>query len=152
VVLSNPDLHKLYGSVEIGKTPVVIADHVEFVTRAKWDADRSVATKLLDAWRHDVESLNSTRILSNYSRRFKSALGEDLDTWYGKQPHFLPTASGLTLTLKDTTFFLYPGQEGMIVGTFTQEAMIGKVKQSVRKRQYWAHEGTQWKIVSETNL
>jgi lipoprotein-anchoring transpeptidase ErfK/SrfK len=152
VVLSNPDLHKLYGSVEIGKTPVVISDHVEFVSKAKWDADRATAAKLLDTWRRDVESMSSTRLLSNYSRHFRSALGEDLDTWFGKQPHFLSGVNSLALTLKDTTFFLYPGQEDMIVGTFTQEATIGKIKQSVRKRQYWAREGTQWKIVSETNL
>jgi len=54
--------------------------------------------------------------------------------------------------LKDTTFFLYPGKEDMIVGTFTEESVVGKTKQSIRKRQYWALEGTQWKIVSETNL
>lgn len=152
VVLSNPDLHKLYGSVEIGKTPVVIADHVEFVSKAKWDADRSTAAKLLDTWRRDVESMNSSRLLSNYSRRFKSALGDDLNAWFAKQQHFQPGVDSMAVTLKDTTFFLYPGQEDMIVGTFTQESTIGKIKQLARKRIYWAREGAQWKIVSETNL
>ncbi|MFI4940497.1 MAG: murein L,D-transpeptidase family protein [Burkholderiales bacterium] len=151
VVLSNPDLHKLVGSVEIGKTPVVIADHVEFVSKAKWGAERNTAFKLVDMWRHDVESLNAPLLLSNYSRRFKSSLGEDLGTWFGKQPHYLPGTS-LRLNLKDATFFLYPGSEDMIVGTFTQEAMIGKNRQVIRKRQYWAREGAQWKIVSESNL
>ena len=49
VVLSNPDLHKLYESVEIGKTPVVIADHVDFVDEDKWASDRGLATKLLES-------------------------------------------------------------------------------------------------------
>jgi murein L,D-transpeptidase YafK len=152
VVLSNPDLHKLYGSVEIGKTPVVITDHVEFVSKAKWDTERNTAAKLLETWRRDVESMNPARLLSNYSRHFKSALGENLDTWFGKQQHFLPGVRSLALTVKDTTFFLYPGQEDMMVGTFTQEATIGKIKQVVRKRQYWTREGSQWKIVSESNF
>ena len=152
VVLSNPDLHKLYESVEIGKTPVVIADHVEFVDKEKWGSDRSMAAKLLDSWRRDMESMNPTRLLSNYSRRFKSAVGEDLGTWYGKQPHFQPGGNSLAVILKDTTIFLYPGKEDMIVGTFTEESVVGKTKQSVRKRQYWALEGAQWKIVSETDL
>jgi len=152
VVLTNPDLHKLYGSIEIGKTPVVITERAEFVSKEKWASERSTATKLLDSWVRDVESMNSTRLLSNYSRRFRSASGEDLDTWYGKQPHIPPGTANLALTLKDTTFFLYPGKEDMIVGTFTEESVVGKTKQSIRKRQYWALEGTQWKIVSETNL
>ena len=151
VVLSNPDLHKLYESVEIGKTPVVIADHVDFVDKDKWASDRSLATKLLESWRRDMESLNTTRLLANYSPRFKSAVGEDLRTWYGKQPHY-PSGGNLAVSVKDTTFFLYPGEEDMIVGTFTEESVLGKSRQSVRKRQYWALEGTQWKIVSETEL
>jgi murein L,D-transpeptidase YafK len=151
VVLSNPDLHKLYGSVEIGKTPVVIADHVEFVSKAKWDAERSTAAQLLETWRHDVESMDSARLLSDYSSRFKSVLGEDLVTWFNKQPRYLP-GSRVALTLKDATMFLYPGQQDMMVGTFTQETVVGKMKQLIRKRQYWAREGNQWKIVSETNL
>lgn len=149
VVLTNPDLNKLYSSVEIGKTPVVIEDHVEFVSKEKWGTERSTATKLVDNWVRDVESGNSARMLANYSRRFKSAAGEDLDTWYAKQPH--PVGSA-TVSLKDTTFFVYPGPEDMIVGTFTEESTVGKTRQSVRKRQYWALEGKEWKIVSETNL
>lgn len=150
VVLTNPDLNKLYGSVEIGKTPVVISDHVEFVSKEKWNSDRATATKLLDTWLRDMESGNATRLLSNYSHRFKSAAGEDLDTWYSKQPH--PAGAIAPVGVKDTTFFFYPGKEDMLVGTFTEESTVGKAKQSVRKRQYWALEGTQWKIVSETNL
>ncbi|HXA46053.1 MAG TPA: L,D-transpeptidase family protein, partial [Burkholderiaceae bacterium] len=133
VVLTNPDLHKLYSSVEIGKTPVVIADHVEFISRDKWISERGTAAKLLDAWRRDMESLNPTRMLANYSRHFKSALGEDLETWFGKQPRLQGDVGNVALTLKDTTFFRYPGKEDMIVGTFTQESMIGKIKQSIRK-------------------
>jgi hypothetical protein len=57
----------------------------------------------------------------------------------------------ISLTLRDTSFFIYPGQEDLIVGTFTQDASIGNRKHSIRKRQYWAREGAQWKIVSETN-
>lgn len=152
VVLTNPDLHKLSESVEIGKTPVVISDHVEFISKAKWDAERGTANRLVDAWRRDVESLNPTRLMANYSRRFKSGIGEDLNTWFTKHQQFLPGVTNVSVSLRDLTFFLYPGKEDMIVSTFTQDAVIGKSKHTIRKRQYWAKEGAQWKIVSETNL
>jgi lipoprotein-anchoring transpeptidase ErfK/SrfK len=151
VVLTNPDLHKLYGSVEINKTPVVISDKIEFVSQAKWDTDRKAAAKLVDNWRRDAESLDPARLRGNYSARFRSDQGESLQTWFAKQQKALQGVRNLTLTLKDASFFLYPGQENLIVGTFTQEAAIGKSKHSVRKRQYWAKEGQHWKIVAESN-
>jgi murein L,D-transpeptidase YafK len=151
VVLTNPDLNKLYGSVEIGKTPVVISDKVEFVTKAKWDADRNAAMKLVDNWRRDVESMDASRVRANYSSRFKSEQGENLQTWFGKQQKIFQGVRNVTLTLKNSSFFLYPGQENLIVGTFTQDAQIGKSRHSVRKRQYWAKEGQHWKIVAESN-
>jgi hypothetical protein len=50
------------------------------------------------------------------------------------------------------TLFLYPGRDDLMVGTFTQDAQLGKTRNSTRKRQYWAREGAQWKIISETVL
>lgn len=152
VVLTNPDLNKLYDSVEIGKTPVVISDHVEFVTRAKWDAERTLAAKLVENWRRDVESMNRQRMLAHYSRHFKASNGDSLEAWFGKQQLPALASANATVELKDPTFFLYPGQEEMIVSTFTQESVIGKSRRTLRKRQYWAHESGQWKIVSEVNL
>lgn len=152
VVLTNPDLHKLSASVEIGKTPVIISDHVEFVSKAKWDAERGTANRLVDAWRRDVESMSPPRLMANYSRRFKSGIGEDLNTWFTKHQQFLPGVKNVSVSLRDLTFFLYPGKEDMIVSTFTQDAVIGKRKHTIRKRQYWAKEGAQWKIVSESIL
>ena len=152
VVLTNSDLNKLYSAVEIGKTPVVISDHVEFVNRTKWNNDRNIATRLVDEWRRDLESMDSKRLMDNYSRQFKSERGEDLSTWFGKQ-QFFTTMKNVSIKLRDVTFFLYPGRDDLIVGTFTEDATIGKNKSlSIRKRQYWAKEGTQWKIVSESNL
>lgn len=152
VVLANPDLHKIYESIEVGKTPVVIADHIEFVNKDKWAGERNVAAKLVDAWRHDVESANPTRIIANYSHSFKSPTGEDFNTWFGKQPQYAPGTGAVSLSLKDATYFLYPGPQEMMVSTFTEEAASGRSRVSVRKRQYWALEGKSWKIVSETNL
>jgi murein L,D-transpeptidase YafK len=151
VILTNPDLHKLYASVEIGKTPVIISDQVEFVSTAKWNDDRSAAAKLVDSWRRDVESLDAARLRANYSQHFKSEQGESLNSWFDKQQKWMNGLRTLSLTVRDASFFLYPGQENLIVGTFTQDALIGKSKHSVRKRQYWAKEGAQWKIVSEIN-
>ncbi len=149
VVLTNPDLYQLVNSVEIGKTPVVISESVEFVTKAKWDSDRHTAARLVDDWRRDVESLNPARVMENYSRHFKSERGEDAKTWLARILPFLKGMKGLSIKLRDVTYFFYPGQQDMIVSTFTEETSVGKSKSMTRKRQYWAREGSQWKIVYE---
>ncbi|MBC7414406.1 MAG: L,D-transpeptidase family protein [Herminiimonas sp.] len=155
VVLANPDLNKLLASIEIGKTPVVISDQVEFVSKEKWNVERNLAMRVLDGWRLDAESANATRIGANYSRRFKSDRGEDLAAWLTKHRDFVGSSPGASLKLRDVTSFVYPGKEEMLVITFTQEAATGKNRvllNRTRKRQYWAHEGAQWKIVSESIL
>ena len=152
VVLTNPDLHKLASSVEIGKTPVVIAESVDFVNKTKWESDRSLATRLVEGWKRDVETLNTARIGENYSRKFKSERGESLDIWLSKHQQSMSGVKGLAVTLRDMTHFFYPGREDMLVSTFTQESQFGKNKTSIRKRQYWAKEGSHWKIVYELNL
>lgn len=150
VVLTNHDLQQLSMSVDIGKTPVVIADQIEFISKAKWDAERNGASAMLETWRHDVESLDTNRVLKNYSSKFKSGLGEDLRTWYEKNKGPMASTAGLQVKLKDMTLFRYPGREDVIVGTFTQETSAGRNKSVIRKRQYWAKEGTGYKIVFES--
>lgn len=152
VVLTNPDLEKLYLSVDVGKTPVVISDQVEFVNKKRWDLERNAASKMLDVWRSDIESRDAVRVLNNYSRRFKSGLGEDLNTWVKKNGQSFTGSAPLSVQLRDMTLFRYPGQDDMIVGTFTQETFVGKRKSISRKRQYWTREGAQWKIIYEANI
>jgi murein L,D-transpeptidase YafK len=152
VVLTNPDLNKLLRSVEIGKTPVVISEQVEFVNKTKWNNERNTAAKLVDEWRLDFESMDAKRLMANYSRQFKSERGEDLATWFARQQQFPSGVKNVSIKMRDVTFFLYPGRDDMIVSTFTEDAQIGKSRNTIRKRQYWAKEGAHWKIVSETHF
>ena len=151
VILTNADLAKLENSIDIGKTPVVISDQAEFVNQATWDAERNGATRLLENWRHDIESEDLTRVLKNYSGKFRSGLGEDLTTWFEKNKAGMSIAH-VSVKLRDMTLFRYPGRQDVIVGTFTQETSFGRVRNSVRKRQYWTREGNQWKIIFEGNV
>jgi len=152
VVLTNTDLNELYQSVEAGKTPVVIADHVEFVTRGKLESERNLANRLVAEWRRDVESRDPAKVMANYSRQYKSERGENLQALATKYQKILKGVKSLSMQISDATFFLYPGRDDLIVSTFTQETTINKIRSSARKRQYWAREGSQWKIVSENNL
>ncbi len=149
VVLTNADLEKLTQSVEIGKTPVVISDKVDFISRAQAETERQAANRMQDGWRRDIEQMDAARILAHYSARFKSAQGQDAATWYAKNRIVGPAATGLQVKLSDLTFFRYPGRDDMIVSSFTQDNTAGKSKTTLHKRQYWVHEGSEWKIIHE---
>jgi len=149
IVLTNPDLKKLSASVEIGKTPVVISEQVEFVSSAKWNEERNLASRLINDWRLDVESKNSKRWLDNYSSTFKNAQGDSLAVWFDKQQQPYSGATDISIKLSDVTVFNYPGKGNMLVSTFTQETRYGKNRNVTRKRQYWAKEANRWKIIFE---
>lgn len=149
VVLTNPDFLKVAATVDIGKTPVIISEQVEFVNRTKWNADKQIASKLLEDWRNDLESLSANRLLSNYSRNFKNLQGENLNIWFPKQQQGWDGAHDISVKLRDVTQFRYPAKEEIIVSTFTQDTVIGKTKTSLRKRQYWIKEASKWRIIYE---
>jgi murein L,D-transpeptidase YafK len=151
VVLSNDDLNTLTRTVEIGKTPILIGDQVEFVSKAVTERDLKVATSLVESWRRDVENRDDAGLRALYSSRFKSAADEDLNTWLAKQ-QFLPGAKKISVTVSDPSYFRQPSQEEIIVSNFTQQIVVGKWRHAVRKKQYWAKEGQQWKIVAESNV
>jgi hypothetical protein len=148
-VLANPDLQALYAETEVGKTTVLISDDVEFITKAAWNKEHKAFSQLIEEWSRDAESSDRSKLLANYSPRFRSGLGESLNTWFNRQQKNLGGARGLTVKLSDVSLFLYPGEEGVMVGTFTQETSIGKSKSVTRKRQYWVKEDSGWKIIYE---
>lgn len=152
VVLTNPDMQKLFSSVQIGKTPVIISNQVEFISKAKWQSERDAAIKMTDKWRHDAESMDSLQLSMNYSKKFKSHLGDNLKTWLEKNKELLSSIAGRTTKLRDVSLFRYPGNDEIIVGTFTHDIQAGKATKSMRKRQYWSKEGSQWKIIYEANF
>ncbi|CAN7618326.1 L,D-transpeptidase family protein [Pseudoduganella sp. LjRoot289] len=151
VVVSNDDLQKLSRIVEVGKTPILIGDHVEFVRPSVRENDRKLADALLESWRGAAERRDDDQLRSYYSPRFKSATEEGAAAWIVRQ-QFLPGAKRVHVALQDTSHFRQPSQEDIIISTFTQQTAVGKFHHSVRLRQYWAREGAQWKIVSESVL
>jgi hypothetical protein len=79
-VLSNPDLQTVGAYVQVGLTPVIIADEIEWSDAASVEAERSSLAAAFEQWRADWASRDADRYLSHYSARF-SAGGQDLAAW-----------------------------------------------------------------------
>ena len=150
VVLTNPDLRQVYSAIEVGKTPVVIANDADFVSRKQAGEERLQAQAMVESWRAAMEDPDPQRLRAQYSTRFRTEQGESLDDWLTRQRKLTEQLARPTMALRSLSLFRYPGREEVIVATFTVDAVAGLKRVSTRKRQYWAREGGAWKIQSES--
>src|SRR6266581_7650322 len=80
IVLANPDLQRLGGYLQVGLTPVIIADEVEWSDAAAVEAERSSLAAALEQWRADWESRDTEQYLAHYSAHFSTGQ-QDLAAW-----------------------------------------------------------------------
>ena len=147
VVLSNHDFLKISNLVEIGKSPVIITDQVQFIDRVKWNVERSSAQKVIDTWRLDLESGDGNRLAQHYSRNFKTAQNESAATWLKKTGNF--SNAKVQVKLHDVALYKYPNKTDILLANFTQEMSNGNGQILSKKRQYWVKEANLWRIIYE---
>lgn len=148
VVLSNPDFLKISSIVDVAKTPVIISDRIDFISRANWNVERQNARRLIDSWQQNLMSENTSSAFTLYSKNFKSAGNEVASSWVIKQAQIM-NKPGNSLKLRDISQFRYPGREDIIVSNFIVDIQTSRGLNSSKRRQYWAKEGGQWRIVYE---
>ena len=147
IVLSNPDLESVSRLLQIGTTPVIIADEIEWADAATVEAERHALAAAIEAWRSDWESRDTARYLSHYSARFRS---ENLDFagWSEHKHRVNAGKSWIKVGLERLAMFQYP-RERFVVVSFEQHYGSNNLSNVMRKQQYWVREGGGWKILFE---
>jgi len=148
VVLTNPDMTKLGKNLQIGLTPVIISDKVEWADAKELTAQRSELQRSLEAWRSDWESLDNNKYLRHYSQSF-SAPGQDYRSWAEQKRMVNASKTWLKIKISNVSLFAYPGNDNLIVATFEQDYTSNNLKNQMRKRQYWKQENGEWHILYE---
>ena len=146
VVLANPDLDQIIRTVEVRTTPVVIAQHLNWVTPHSARSASKPFEDALTAWQNAKSSGNVDRILSFYSADFNSN-GKTLSEWTPSLRSELDKVRGRTIQLKDLSFLRWTDAADTMVVTFGEVA--DGVRTGPTKRQYWGRQGSQWKIFFE---
>lgn len=144
VVLSNQDLEFLLKTVRIRTTPVVIAQHLEWVAPSSLDQERQNFAQALDAWREARSTGDIQGLRALYSERFQPG-GKDPGIWWRRVETEL--RQPLPVQLKDTSLLKWQDSQETMVVTFG-EVPVGQSRGTTR-RQYWARENGQWKIFYE---
>ena len=148
VVLANADLDALSNKLQIGLTPVIISEQVEWLSLDDWDAERNALNAEIERWRGDWESLDTERYLTHYSKKF-SADRENYSDWVKHKRQVNSGKSWIKLNLSNFSVFRNPGEDELVVVTFDQDYRSSNLSNLMKKRQYWTKEGGKWRIIYE---
>ena len=148
VVLANADLDALSKKLQIGLTPVIISEQVEWLSLDDWNAERDALNAEIERWRGDWESLDTERYLTRYSNKFSTGRANFSD-WARHKRQVNSAKSWIELKLSNFSMFRNPGNEELVVVTFDQDYRSNNLSNTMKKRQYWAKEGGKWRIIYE---
>lgn len=148
IVLANPDLMSVARYVQVGLTPVIIADEIEWSDAATLQAERSSLAGALEQWRADWESRDTARYLSHYSQRFSSG-NENYAAWAAHKRKVNAAKKWIKVGLSRVGMFRYPGERDFVVVSFEQDYRSNGLSNVMNKRQYWRKEDGGWKILYE---
>ena len=148
VVLTNQDLDVVAKNLQVGLTPVIISNSVEWLSLDDWAKERSELNKSIDGWRADWESRDTERYLQHYSKRFKAG-DQNFDEFAAQKKQVNASKEWIKLKINNLSVFRNPGKDEVVVVTFDQDYRSNNLENQMKKRQYWMREGNQWKIIYE---
>lgn len=145
VVLANPDLVEIGRLLQVGLTPVIIGNGIDWVSISDWEAERQQLARQVESWQHDRQAGLPERLLAHYSTRFS---GERMNfAQLSRSTRELMGRNAPQSQTRNLAIYRHPGKEQLAVVTFEQEAANrGGV---LKKRQYWIVEDGRWKIIHE---
>jgi hypothetical protein len=120
VVLANQDLDSLAKSLQIGLTPVIISNSVEWLSLDDWQSERSSLLKMIEEWRGDWESRNTDAYARHYSQKF-NADGQGYRDWIEHKRKVNAGKSWIKVGTGNISMFRNPGKEEYVVVTFEQD-------------------------------
>jgi len=148
IVLANPDLDAVARYVQVGTTPVIIADEVEWADAGSVEADRSSLAAALEQWRADWQSRDTASYLGHYASGFVSGR-QDLAAWSAHKRKVNSARRWIKVGVSRVSMLRYPRERDFVVVTFEQDYRSDGLSNVMRKRQYWIKEGARWKILYE---
>jgi murein L,D-transpeptidase YafK len=148
IALTNEDFTAISREVQIGLTPVIIANGVDWVASGASAALREELAQRIENWRRDWESRDTERYLAHYASRFSTGKMK-LSQWSKQKRKVNTGKTWIQLELDKVSIFAYPGREDLAVVTFDQNYASNNLVRQMRKRQYWIREDGVWRILHE---
>jgi murein L,D-transpeptidase YafK len=148
IVLANPDLLSVGRFVQVGTTPVIIADEVEWADADALEAERSALALALERWRADWESRDTERYLTHYAAEFRAGR-QDRNAWAAHKRSVNAAKTWIRVTLAEVSMLRYPREADFVAVSFEQDYRSSNLSNTMRKLQYWKKVDGRWRILYE---
>ncbi|MGH6692383.1 MAG: L,D-transpeptidase family protein [Gammaproteobacteria bacterium] len=148
IALTNEDFTTISRDIQIGLTPVIIANGVDWVAPGARVALRDALLQQIESWRQDWENRNIDQYLAHYAADFYAGR-LNLAQWSKQKKKVSAGKEWIRVKLDRVSIFLYPGRDDLAIVTFDQSYASNNLANRMRKRQYWIHEDGAWRILHE---
>ncbi|MDR0378730.1 MAG: L,D-transpeptidase family protein [Candidatus Accumulibacter sp.] len=148
MVLANSDLDALAQNLQIGLTPVIISNSIEWLSFDDWQKERTALDKKIEEWRKDWESRDVDRYLKHYSKEFATN-NQNREQFAAQKRRVNAQKTWIKLGLSNVSMFRDPGKDELVVVSFDQDYRSNNLNNRMKKRQYWIREDGTWKIIFE---
>jgi murein L,D-transpeptidase YafK len=151
IVVSNPDLKLIEKFIVAGRTPIVVAQSLEWIDRATAQQQSQSVLTAFERWRGDMQSLDLPKYFQHYGTAF-NADGHDLKSWEAQRRTLFARTDWAKVEVSNLSAMQYPGTRDVALVTFDQSYKSSKFNSQLKKRQLWqlASDG-RWKIIFEGN-
>lgn len=149
VVLTNSEMSKIADYLQVGITPVVITEKIDWITPQEWHVQKDQALAQIYNWRAAWESRDTYRYLDNYAQQFMSEEGQDVQTWRRQKTAVNSGKQWVKVNLDELSIFSTGGATPLLVSSFEQDYKSNNLSNRMKKRVYWKQENQQWRIVWE---
>lgn len=151
VVLSNDDLKSLSRFIKSGLTPVIIAPELSWADPEALTVAKDDLNEALNNWKRDWESLDTNRLLTHYSQKFRVG-DQTLGEFSESKRRVNASKNWVTVALTNLSIYRQPNSSELAIVTFEQDYKSNNLNNVSRKRQYWQRESGRWRIINETIL
>ncbi len=149
VVLTNADLKALEPFLQSGKTPVIIANNLQWLATDTTSSEKQTLQEAIDSWLEDWKSQNTANYLAHYSQDFSSN-GINYQQWSEHKYQVQASKPKVNISLSNLSMFAYPDtNKKLVVVDFIQDFSSPTLSNKMQKRQYWIQENNIWKIIYE---
>ncbi len=151
VVLTNEEFQRIRKYVDVGRTPVVICEDVQWISSRDW-LDRNIEIQAaLETWRQNWEKADLQAYLAMYSDNFWTRR-YNKQSWADYKKRVFSGKKSQKIDLSDISILSYPEQRDnapMVVANFVQHYRSNNFNGNLHKRLYMVKEGGKWKVLYE---
>jgi histidinol-phosphate/aromatic aminotransferase/cobyric acid decarboxylase-like protein len=134
--------------MQVGMTPVIIADEIEWADAGTLEAERSSLADALERWRADWQSRDTERYLAHYAVEFRSGK-QDRAAWAAHKRTVNAAKSWIRVALAQVSMLRYPRESDFVAVSFEQDYRSSNLSNTLRKLQYWRKVSGRWRILYE---